>query len=155
MTPEEWFNPQQRELKDMFNMMDGNMLHHVVQELLQRNYKEEKRTWEDFDITLVGKADYLPTEKDGVPEGDEVWEFKSSNKLMSVAKPWHLHQTKLYCSMFGKKTGKIFQPIRSASKIQLKLLGTVNRDDLWFMEEMRKLEEFHKKVDVLWLAQNK
>lgn len=150
-TPEEWLQTSPRSMEDMFKMWDGNMIHHAIQELLQRKYKEEKREFPcPFGFVIVGKADYLPTEKDGVPEEDEVWEFKSSNKTMKTAKPWHLHQTKMYCSLFGKKKGRIFQPVRTADKVILKEIGVVERDDNWFMDEMRKLNEFHLQLETLW-----
>lgn len=156
-TPEKWLKPTDKELDAMFKMWDGNVIHHAVQELLRRGYKEEKREYKcDFGGILVAKADYLPDERDGVPEEDEVWEFKSSEKLMEKAKEWHIYQTKLYCSMFGKRVGKIFQPVRKGNKtIHLKLIGTVARDDEWFLEEIAKLYDFHMRVEELCELKNK
>lgn len=149
-TPEEWLHPSRRKLPEMFKMWDGSMIHGAVQELLRRGYEEEKREYSDFGITLVGKADYLPDARDGVPNENEVWELKTSDKAMTIAKPWQIHQTKLYCSMFGKEKGKIFQPIRTDSTLGLKLIGEVGRDDVWFMEQINKLYDFHMKVEELW-----
>lgn len=147
-TPEMWLHPEPKPITDMFRMWDGNTIHHAVQELLSRKYVEEKREYPtDFGVTLVGKADYLPGPKEGVENSDEVWEIKSSEKLMDTAKPWHIHQTKLYCSMFGKEKGKIYQPVRGKKSVHLKLIGTVTRDDEWFLGEIKKLYEFHMRVE--------
>lgn len=150
-TPEDWMNQPEKKVEEIFTMWDGTLIHHGVQEILQRGYKEEKREFPaDFGVVLVGKADYLPTAKDGVEKANEVWEIKSSKKMMSTAKPWHIHQTRLYCSMFGKDIGRIFQPIRGKDFLKLKQIGEVTRSDKWFMEQMELLYEFHKKVELLW-----
>lgn len=149
-TPEDWLNPKEKTIEEMITMFNGTLIHHAVQEVLSRNYVEEKREWSDFGITIVGKADYLPGPKDGVPDLDQVWELKSSVRLMEKFKPWHEHQVKMYCSLFGRDTGKIFQPIMGKKSIGLKLLGTVERDDQWFMEQVNKLMEFNRRVELLW-----
>jgi hypothetical protein len=56
----------------------------------------------------------------------------------------------MYCSLFGKDNGKIFQPIRGKKSIKLKLIGEVTRDDEWFLEQAHKLLEFHERVEKLW-----
>ena len=149
-TPDSWLNQKEKKVEDIFKMWDGSSIHHSIQEILSRGYKEQKREWSDFGITIVAKADYLPGPDDNVLNSDEVWEFKSSNNLMEVAKPWHEHQTKMYCSLFGKDNGKIFQPIRGKKSIKLKLIGEVTRDDEWFLEQAHKLLEFHERVEKLW-----
>lgn len=151
MSPEKWLHQEEKTVDDVFRMWDGSLIHHGVQEVLQRGYKEEKREYPaERGVVIVGKADYLPTAKDGVVDLNEVWEIKSSAKLMTTAKPWHIHQTKLYCSMFGKDIGRIFQPVRGSASLTLRELGIVKRDDAWFLQQVEKLYEFHELVEQLW-----
>lgn len=154
-SPEQYLYGTEKDIPDMFKMWDGTMIHHGVQSILRRNYKEEKREFPgDFGITIVGMADYLPNEGDGCPKENEVWEFKSSDKKMSMAKPWHIHQVRMYCSMFGKDIGKVFQPIRTPEKIYLKHIAQVSRDDAWFMTQMEQLLEFEQRVQAVRSGNN-
>lgn len=143
-TPEEWMKPREREIADYMNMWSGIMGHKQVQDLLQQRNCEIKRVYEYKDIKLVGKADYLPD------TASEVWEFKTSKELLARAKPWHEHQAQLYCTMFERKAGVVYQPVESELGLHLKEVGRVFRDDGWFNEQMEKLYEFHLKVEQLW-----
>lgn len=142
-TPEQWLNPPERTVKEMITMWNGTGMHNQIQGLLGgKNFQEEKRVVTLGKITVVGKADFLPENK------NEVWEFKTSDRRMKEAKPWALHQTQLYCTMFEKETGRVFQPLvpKDKSGIYLGLLGEVKRDDAWFDGELSKLETFHEEV---------
>ena len=144
-TPEKWMNAPQREVKDMLNMWTGTGMHNQLEELMGKEHSEKKTTFDYKGMTLVAKADFMPPHKP-----DDVWEFKTSDKLMKEAKPWHKHQTKIYTTMFEKKRGSVYQPIQDQNGLYLKHLGTVERDDKWFHEEMEELYKFHLLVEELW-----
>jgi predicted RecB family nuclease len=143
--PEDWLNPKEREFFELMRMWKGIAAHEMVQDLLHKDACEIKQTHVAGPVTLVGKSDYLPPE---FP--NEVWEFKSSENLMSDAKPWHLHQAKLYATMFNKDRGVVMQPVHNENGIFLKEIGFVERDDAWFNKEIEKLQAFHDKVEALW-----
>ena len=126
-------------------MWNGIGMHNQIEDLMGKENSEQKKEYTYKGMTLVAKVDFLPPKKK-----DEVWEFKTSDKIMENSKPWHEYQVKLYTSMFGMPIGKVFQPVQSESGIFLKHIGTVERDDKWFEKEMEKLYEFHLKVEKLW-----
>ena len=141
-TPEKWLKPDERKMQDFFNMWSGIGIHAQVQELLNgRPYEEKKVEYSYKGIVLVGKADFLPPSRE-----KEVWEFKTSEKTMTRARDYHEHQVKLYCTMFEKEKGIVFQPVKDADGIYLKNLGEVHRSDKWFFGELDKLLLFHEKV---------
>ncbi len=144
-TPEEWINGKERTTEDVLKMWNGIGVHSQIEKLLGSQYSEKKAEAHYKGMTLVGKADFMPPHKP-----DYVWEFKSSEELMSKAKAWHEHQTKLYCTMFEKPFGTIYQPIQDKNGLYLKHLKTVERDDIWFATQMEKLYDFHLKVEELW-----
>lgn len=145
MTPESWLHPKDKKMKDILNMWGGIGMHNQLEDLLGKEHSEEKKEIVYKGLTLVAKVDYLPPDKP-----DEVWEFKTSGKSMTTSKPWHDHQVKLYCSMFEKEHGLVYQPLQDDQGIYLKHLGTVDRDDVWFESELEQLYVFHQKVDRLW-----
>jgi hypothetical protein len=145
VTPEQWINPAEKTMKELMVMWNGIAMHGQIEELLDKEFSEIKREITYKGITLVGKVDYLPPH---LP--DDVWEFKTSEKTMEKMKPWAEHQIKLYCSMFNKKRGHVYQPVKNADGLYLKHLGMVERDDKWFEAEMNKLYGFHLKVEKLW-----
>ena len=140
LSPEDWLNPPEKSLKEMFTMWDGIGSHTQLEDLLGTKNSEIKKVTVYRGISLVAKVDFLP------PGLDEVWEFKSSKRKMSEMKEWHAHQVKLYCSIFEKEKGIVYQPVRNDDGIYLKNLGSVDRDDQWFREEFEKLFKFHLKV---------
>ena len=144
-TPEEWLNAPERKMKSLLLMWNGTGMHNQLEPLLGKEHCEEKKEIIYKDIVLVGKADYQPPE-----EQNDVWEFKTSARKLKSAKPWHMHQTKLYTSMFNKKRGLIYQPSKDKDSLYLRLLGITERDDKWFETELEKLYIFHKKVEKLW-----
>lgn len=145
VTPEQWLNPSDKTMSELLVMWNGIGMHSQLEDLLGTEHSEKKKEYVYKDIVLVGKVDYMPPE---FP--DDIWEFKTSAKTMDQMKPWAEFQIKLYCSMFEKKRGHVFQPVKDANGIYLKCLGTVERDDRWFKEELVKLYEFHQRVDRLW-----
>ena len=149
LTPEEWMNAPEKTTKELLTMWNGTGIHNQIQGLLGgRDYKEEKVEFVYKDIIVVAKADFMPP---NLP--DEVWELKSSEKLMTKAKPWALHQVKMYTTMFKKKRGTIYQPVQDDDGIYLKYLGSVERDDEWYEKELQMLYQFHLKVEDLWKKQ--
>lgn len=147
ITPEQWLNPPEKTVKEMLTMWAGTGMHRQIEDLLESSCCEQKIEFHQLgwnDITLVGKADYLPPH-----HPDQVWEFKTSEKMMETAKPWQRLQTMLYCTMFHKEQGIIFQPLQDLNGIYLKELGIVNRDDTEVKEIIRKLSTFNDKVKSL------
>jgi len=144
-TPEQWLKQPERKVKEMLMMWNGIGIHNQLEDLMGKENSEKKQEMVYKGIILVGKADYMPPDK-----LNEVWEFKTSERKMSYPKPWHEHQVKLYCTMFNKDKGLIYQPLKNDDGIYLKHLGTVERDDKWFEGEMEKLYQFHLKVEELW-----
>lgn len=145
LTPEQWMHARPRSTKELLAMWNGTGMHAQLESIVGKDQSEIKKEIFYNGITLVGKADFLPNAKP-----DEVWEFKTSEKKMTKSKPWHDHQVKLYCSMFSRANGIVYQPLSDDNGLYLKHIGTVERDDVWFEEELRKLYEFHLKVEQLW-----
>ena len=144
-TPEQWLNAPEKTVEEILRMWSGIGVHGQLEDLMGKEYSEKKREFHYKDITLVGKADFLPPHKK-----NEVWEFKTSDTAMNKAKPWAEHQAKLYATMFEKKYGLIYQPVQNKDGLFLKHLGTVDRDDKWVEAELEKLYEFHLKVEKLY-----
>ena len=143
-TPEQWLNPGEKSVEEMLTMWAGTGMHNQLERLLGTQFCEKKVEFVYKDIVLVAKADFMPP---GLK--DEVWEFKTSEKKMDKAKPWAEHQAKLYCSMFDKKQGVIYQPVQDKNGLYLKELGRVDRDDKWFEQQLEALYQFHLKVEEL------
>ena len=139
----------EKTVKEMLTMWNGTGSHNQIQSLLDPKYCENKVEFVFRDIVLVAKADYLP------PDKDEVWEFKTSIKLMEKAKTWALFQTRLYTTMFNRPVGVVYQPVSNDEGIYLKDLGRVERDDAWFGKELEQLYAFHLEVENLWKALDK
>lgn len=144
VSPEEWLNPTDKTVKEMLTMWNGIGVHNQLEDLLGKDHSEKKAEVVYKGIVLVGKADFLP------PNKEEVWEFKTSERRMDKAKPWHEHQAKLYCTMFKRLNGLIYQPLANKDGLYLKHLSTVQRDDFWFEGELEKLYQFHLRVEALW-----
>ena len=144
-TPEQWLKRPEKSIKEILMMWNGIGMHNQIQDIMGKEYSESKKEFVYKDIVLVGQVDFLPPDK-----LDEVWEIKTSEKTMEKAKPWHSVQTKLYCTMFNKGIGKIYQPVRNEEGIYLKHLGTVERNDQWFEGEIEKLYQFHERLEKLW-----
>lgn len=146
LTPEQWLHAPKKTVKEILTMWGGIGIHNQIQDLLNPKYCENKVEFVYRDIILVAKADYLPPENP-----DEVWELKTSKKLMTEMKPWQRLQTKLYCTMFEKPVGVVYQPVQDDNGIYLKDIGRVGRDDGWFQEQLGLLYSFHLEVEKLWV----
>jgi hypothetical protein len=144
LKPEDWISPKERPVKDMMKMWMGILVHDHTQRLLPPDTNEVKKEHYHKGITLVAKADNVPEHL------DEVWEFKSNEEALDKAKPWHEYQAKLYATIFGRSLGVVYQPVCTSKGLFLKRIGTVDRDDVWFEEQMSKLFEFHLRVEKLW-----
>ena len=145
ITPKEYLFGKKLEMKDIKTMWRGTIKHKALESYLKElgwetevkteiNYKPDK---EHF-WTLVGKAD-------GIKE-NEVLELKTSEKIINQAKPWQEFQVKLYCSLFNKEIGGIYQPIFTKDQFLLRLIGEVKKNDKWFREVIEKLNDFYKKL---------
>ena len=137
--PEHFFEPQYNDFVGIKRMWAGVINHDFIESLLEKEKCEQKIVYKYRDIEIVGKIDYLPNE-------DEVWDFKTSDEVMTKMKKWSEHQIKFYCSMFNRKIGRIYQPILENNRYILKHMGTVGRDDIWFKGECEKLYRFHEKL---------
>jgi len=147
LSPQDWISPPEKDIVSMLRMWSGILVHDHIQRLLPPNTNEVKKEHYHNGIVLVAKADNVPT-----PPSDEVWEFKSSATAMDSSKPSHDYQVRLYCSIFERQKGLVFQPVQSSKGLFLKRIGTIERDDKWFEQELEKLYIFHKKVEILWEA---
>lgn len=150
LKPEEWAQPRPWGLPAMLGMWNGRVVHDYIERLLPREGNEVKIVYEHNitptqTIQLVAKADHCPPH---LPS--EVWEFKTSKEGLKKSKPEHEYQLKLYCTIHQKQKGVIYQPVQNGNGLFLKNIGEVSRDDNWFREQMTILEEFHKKVEVIW-----
>ena len=136
ITPEQYINGEAVDFIGAFRMWQGTKKHEQIQELLKDDYIiEEKREKKVKDFEIVGMAD-LMTE-------DTVLDIKTSFKLIN-AKPWAVHQVKLYLTLFERPFGEIVQPIWTGNKLYLKTLGKYKRDDDFFNKQMDLLAKFHE-----------
>lgn len=140
LTPETWLHPEPVDFTGLMNMLSGIIIHEKVQMLYPKECCEIKMEFKYKDIVLVGKCDYLPK------ESEEIIDFKTSKQIIEKKKPWSAHQIKMYCTMFERRKGILYQPIIKNQKLILKDVGQVERDDVWFMKEVEKLYQFHLKV---------
>lgn len=140
LTPETWLHPEPVDFTGLMRMLSGIISHEKIQMLYPKECCEVKVEYKYKDIVIVGKCDYLP--KDSM----EIWDFKTSDKIMKTMKPWAKHQIKMYCTLFDREVGVIYQPLVKDEKFLLKDIGRVERDDDWAMREIEKLYQFHLKV---------
>ncbi len=144
-TPETWMRPKERTPEEVMRMWRGVLVHDHIQRLLPSDTNEIKKEYHWNGIVLVGKSDNLPKKP-----SNEVWEFKTSDQAFEKGKPWHLHQIRLYTTMFEREKGILFQPVSNEQGLFLKRIGEVERDDDWFQKQLQKLWIFHMKVEKLW-----
>jgi hypothetical protein len=136
--PEEYMSEEFNDFASIMRMWSGIGGHEQIQNLFDNENCEIKKEFEFDGFTLVGKCDML--------KEDEVWEFKTSEKEMTKAKPWAAHQAKLYCTMFERPRARVLQPLLKGNKVILKELAVVERDDEWFKGEIEKLRLYDQKV---------
>lgn len=117
----------------MMRMYNGTWKHKMVQELLPQYKHEVKKEVPYKDIILSGTMDCL-TDDHGL-------EIKTSENLISSAKEWYVTQAKLYCSMFEVPHIYIVQPVIRNSKLELKRLRKVGRNDDWYYKTLEKIYE--------------
>lgn len=138
-TPEQYLKGEEIDFRGAMNMWQGTFKHEVIQELLKDDYfLEYKKVKQVGDFEIVGMADCIIW--------DEILEIKTSDKVHLKAKPWAINQLKLYLSLFEIPKGRIVQPIKTANKLYLKVLGEYKRNDVWFSKTMDKLAIFHKRI---------
>ena len=138
-----WTSPQQYlegeiiDFKSAKNMWLGTKKHLMIQELMPEWDQEINLVKKVKDFEVVGMADLI--------NDDEIIDLKTSLKLIG-AKPWSVHQIRLYLTIFEREKGRLMQPIWKDDKLILKELGVYSRDDDWFNKEMDKLEVIHKQI---------
>ena len=138
LKPENYLKKEILDFKSIFRMWQGTWKHKQVEELLEGWKLERKTEYAHENWTLVGKADGL--------KDNQVLEIKTSTTLFDKAKSWHEYQVKLYCSLFLKEEGIICQPVIKGNSLILKIIGTVKRDDKWFLRVIEKIDKFHNQV---------
>jgi len=136
---EDWFSPQEMTLEQLKRVWAGTVNHNFIEGFLEKDRVEQKIVYKYKDIEIVGKADWLP-------DDDNVVDFKTSDTIIKNAKEWQLHQVRIYCTLFQRKYGHIMQPVIKDDRFVIKLIGTTERDDVWFEKEMEKLYAFHLRL---------
>lgn len=145
VTPEKWIQQTHFNVTSLMAMWNGMIVHDYIQDLLPSECNEVKKVYEhkiddETTIQLVAKVDHLPLHV------HEVWEFKSSKNINNTAKPGHKYQAKLYCTTHERPLARVYQPVQNDKGLFLKEIGVEIRDDVWFVEQMDMLANFHKEV---------
>ena len=163
LPPEKYFEPEEITFEGAMRMIKGVQAHDLVQKYLDPSKVEKKFEYyyygdgdyrngtvkatdeegnlEEPIFTVVGKVDYLPE--------DCVWEIKSSETEFTKSKDYHDHQAKLYCTICERPKAIILQPLEDDSRFFLKQIGEVIRDDEWFEAEMRRLHNYHQRLEII------
>lgn len=147
---ENYTKPEPVNFEGAMNMWQGTHKHVQVQELLDEYDKEikivKKIEYIGGDFEIVGMCDAINPEH-GL-------ELKTSQKLHSSAKRWHVYQAKIYCTMFEREIFKVVQPVRTKERIYLNVLEEVKRNDSWFNKEMQKLGAYHEQLKLYEKSKN-
>ena len=153
-TPEQYLDGEEVDLKGARNMLKGTYKHEAIQSILADEYfMEYKKVMKVYDFEIVGMADMIKWLLD--PEERALLELKTSDNVHPKAKPWAVHQIKLYLTLFEMPRGILVQPVETPNKQLLKVLGEYKRNDVWFWKQMDKLAEFHKQVYELQNMRNR
>jgi len=137
LTPEQYIKGEEHTLEDILRMNEGTMKHKFL-EKYAIGETEIKKEYDCGDFVIVGKCDEL-TE-------NEVIEYKTSVKLYDKPKAWHIHQLKMYLTIFERPLGIIYQPKIIKGRFILDTLGTTQNNYLWFQEQISKLRIFHEEL---------
>lgn len=144
-SPQQYLEGETVDFKGALRMFNGTMRHEAFPKLFPEYQSEVKKEMKVGKFIIVGVADYLNKE--------EVLEMKTSEKVYEKAKPWAIHQAKLYCNLFDRQIARIIQPIIKGNKLLFKELSVVKKDDSWFKAEMEKLKKFDEEVKKLSLEE--
>jgi hypothetical protein len=139
--PGEFLKGEKIDFKSALNMRLGTLKHDLVQELLPDWELEVKKEYKHKDWILVGKCD--------ATQDDTILEIKTSDKVIEKAKRWHEWQVKMYLGMFDKENGIIVQPVIKPNRLLLKEIGSVKKNNDWFIKELGKIDELHKELVLL------
>jgi len=134
LTPEQYIKGEEHTLEDVLRMNDGTMKHKFL-EKYAIGETEIKKEYDCGDFVIVGKCDELTDEA--------VIEYKTSVKLYDKPKAWHIHQVRMYLTVFERPLGIIYQPKIIEGRFILDTLGTTKNNYLWFQGEINKLRQFH------------
>ena len=141
LTVKNFFKPSSFTQSSMYYMWKGKWDHMKAQDLLiELGYEIEiKKEKKINDWVVVGRADCLQL--------DEVIEIKTSKNILKP-NPHHVFQTRIYCTLFEKKDGYIYQPMYKplTHELYMRLVKKVQRDDAWAEEQFIKVDEFHNKL---------
>lgn len=157
ISPEQYIEGETMDFPQMFNCWYGAGKHKQIEPLLKaKGYETEiKKEYDLGDFKIVGICDFM--------KDDMVGDLKTSLEPIGEAKKWSLFQVKIYCSVFEKATGIIYEPMLVKEQVYnrmgypktqvkdfyLKEIGKVERNDTWFKNKMGELREFHNKMLLL------
>ncbi len=170
LKPQNYFDIEEATFEGAMRMINGVQAHELVQRYLDPSKNEIKYEYyyygdkdprnfartvpkyplkapalegdlADYLFVVVGQVDHLPD--------DAVWEFKSSDKKFTSSKDYHDHQAKLYCTICDRPEAVIFQPLVTDNSFILNEIGRVQRDDEWFASEMRRLHNYHQRLELI------
>jgi hypothetical protein len=144
LPPEKYFEEETKSFEELLKMWRGTGKHKQLENLLiKKGYEVEIKKEFELDglFTLVGKCD-------GINE-DSIIEIKTSDNLIDKSKGWYDYQVKLYLTIFERPIGYIYQPVTTNTKLYLKELSQVKRDDKFFQKQLLKLIEYHKQLQKL------
>lgn len=142
MTLKEFVYGEETKPLSTYVMDSGTKKHEMIEGYLKDDYLMEQPIRKEVNgITITGTADMI--------KGDTIYDLKTSFNMLKC-KEDYLYQVTLYLSLFDKQHGKIVQPIRSAIdfkkpddfRVYLKTLGTCERDDEWFNQQVLLLKDF-------------
>jgi hypothetical protein len=146
LKPEDYIKGEEFSVESAVRMQQGTYKHKFLESLFPDHQTEIKKEMDcrtvmgDVEFTLVGIADILDL------EGKNVCDFKTSAQIKPKAKPWDEFQVRMYCTIFERQKGLIVQPRYNKDKMWLEIIGTVERDDDWFNEQISKLVKYHEKL---------
>jgi len=139
LKPEDYLKPEIKDFPSAFNIWQGKNKHLQVQQLLKDDYLlEVKEEFKVHDFVVVGQVDAI--------NKDEILEIKTSQEIHQKSKSWHDYQALLYCTFFKRPECRIVQPVFTPTKLLLKVIGIIKRDDAKVEKEMEKLLKYHQKV---------
>ena len=153
LTPEKFLKPDPIDFLGAFRMWQGTWRHKQVQELLEK-YGEEKYEIEPERTISLGEGVTLRGHADALSGSQEVIEIKTSDKVRGQATAGHLYQARVYCSLFDRRVGIVVQPVfvekdGNPVKVYLKEIGRVEKNEVWFQQQLEKLRAFHTAVTKL------
>ena len=123
VTPEEFLKGETFNFNNAFKIWSGQQKHNMIEPLLKSiGYEVEvsqQQKINDSEIILSGRVDAM--------NEDSILELKTSLEAIGKAKKWSLYQVKLYCTLFKKPTGIIYEPVMRV-EMKLNKIGIPKRE---------------------------